>query len=57
MSAYVLNLLLAFVGLALVVSPGLVFAAFEAPEFFGRRPRPRQGAHSRPVVRSRWAVA
>lgn len=52
MPAYVLNLLLAVIGLALVVSPGLVFAAFETPEFFGRRPRPRPVA----VVR-RWQVA
>ena len=57
MPAYVLNLLLAFVGLLLVVSPGALLTAIQLPEVFGRRPQPRRGAHSRPVVRSRWAVA
>ena len=52
-----LLILLILFGPFLVASPGLLFAAFEAPEFFGRRPRPRPVAHSRPVVRSRWAVA
>ena len=46
-----LLILLILIGPFLVASPGLVFAAIEAPEFFGRRPRPR------PVVRSRWTVA
>ncbi len=51
MPAYVLNLLLAFIGLLLVVSPGALLTAIQLPEVFGRRPQ------ARPVVRSRWAVA
>lgn len=52
MPAYVLNLLLAVIGLLLVVSPGALVALFECPEFFGRPSRPRPAA----VVR-RWQVA
>lgn len=48
-----LLILLITIGPFLVVAPGALFAAFEAPEFFtGRRPQPRPRA-----VVHRWAVA
>lgn len=36
-----LLLLLILIGPFLVAAPGALFAAIEAPEFFGRRPQPR----------------
>jgi hypothetical protein len=47
-----LLILLIVIGPFLVVSPGLLVAAVECPEFFGRPSRPRPVA----VVR-RWQVA
>jgi hypothetical protein len=47
----VLAILLILIGPFLVAAPGLLFAAIEAPEFFGRRPQ------RRPVSGYRWAPA
>jgi hypothetical protein len=52
MPTHYLHLLLAVVGLLLVVAPGALATAVQAPEFFGRPSQPRP----RTVVR-RWAVA
>jgi hypothetical protein len=46
----VLAILLILIGPFLVAAPGLLFAAIEAPEFFGRPQR-------RPVSGYRWAPA
>lgn len=45
-----LLILLILIGPFLVAAPGALVAVFDAPEFFGRRSRPRA------VVR-RWQVA
>lgn len=46
-----LDVLLVMIGPFLIAAPGLLFAAVEAPEFFGRRLQPR------PLSRYRWAPA